>query len=143
MLPDLLRVFLALSVIAIGIAIWFQPPIFKASFPHTTFQHRGKSARDATLYRPAAMPERYYIELPEKLENRYQWFAVDRRREVVAACEEPLHSFLGKKAIRRGAPLGLDLEFRKLDGSEWLIHFYIDAIVFSNNVLAVRLDIKK
>lgn len=143
MLPDLLRVLLALSVIAFGVAIWFQPPIFEASFPHTTFQHRGKGAQEATLYRPIAMPERYYIELPEKLEGRYQWFAVDRRREVVAACEEPLHRFLGKRAIRRGGALGLDLEFRKLDGSEWLIHFYTDAIVFSNNVLSVQLEIKK
>ncbi|MDD2598016.1 MAG: hypothetical protein PHO37_02155 [Kiritimatiellae bacterium] len=142
-LPDLLRVLLALSVIAVGIAIWVQPPIFKASFPHTTFQYYGKRAQEATLYRPVAMPERYYIELPEKLENRYQWFAVDRRREVVAACEEPLRRFLGQKAIRRGAPLGLDLEFRKLDGSEWLIHFYADAIVFSNNILAVQLEIDK
>lgn len=143
MLPDLIRVLLALSVITIGTAIWLQPPIFTASFPHATFQYHGKTAQDATLYRPVAMPERYYIELPEKLENRYQWFAVDRRREVVALCEEPQHRFLGKKAIRRGAPLGLDLEFRKLDGSEWLIHFYTDAIVCSNNVLSVRLEIKK
>lgn len=143
MLPDLLRALLALSVIAFGIAIWFQPPIFEASFPHTTFQHRGKGVQEAILYRPIAMPERYYIELPEKLEDRYQWFAVDRRREVVAACEEPSHRFLGKRAIRRGGALGLDLEFRKLDGSEWLIHFYADAIVFSNNVLSVQLEIKK
>ncbi len=143
MLPDLLRVFLAISVLSVGVALWFKPPLFNASAPITTFQFKGGSVQPATLYRPVAMQERYYVELPEKLANRYQWFAIDRRREVVALCEEPPHRFLGKKAIRRGDPLGLDLEFRDIDGSEWLIYFYTDSIVFSNNVLAVRLDIKK
>ncbi|MDA3925702.1 MAG: hypothetical protein PF904_13465 [Kiritimatiellae bacterium] len=142
MLPDILRVILALSVIAAGIAIWFKPPLFTASFPTTTYQYKGKPAQQATLYRPIAMQERYYVELPDKLENRYQWFAIDRRREEVALCDEPQHRFLGKRAIKRGDPLGLDLEFRTLDGHEWLIYFYTDAIVFSNNLLCVRLDAK-
>ena len=88
------------------------------------------------------MPTRYYIEVPRQLANRYTWFAVDRRREVAALSEEPRHLFLGKKAIKRSDPLGLDLEFRKLDHSEWQVHFFDDAIVFSNDVLTVRLDIK-
>ena len=142
MLPDVLRVLLALTVIGVGIAIWVKPPLFTASFPHTTFQYKNGSAQEAALYRPLAMQERYYVELPEKLENRYQWFAIDRRREEVALCDEPPHRFFGKKAIRRGDSLGLDLEFRDIDGSEWLIYFYTDAIVFSNNLLSVRLDTK-
>jgi hypothetical protein len=140
MLPDILRVVLAFSVIAFGSVIWLKPPLFKASFPITTFRYKGKAAQTARLYRPIAMQERYYVELPQKIEGRYQWFAIDRRREEVALCEEPSRRFFGKKAIRRGDPLGLDLEFRNIDGSEWLIHFYIDSIVFSNNLLSVRLD---
>jgi len=142
MLPDILRVVLAFSVIAVGSVIWLKPPLFKASFPHTTFRYKGRSAQDATLYRPIAMQERYYVELPEKLEGRYQWFAIDRRREELALCDEPSRRFFGKKAIKRGDPLGLDLEFRDIDGSEWLIHFFTDSIVFSNAVLTVRLDTK-
>jgi hypothetical protein len=65
---------------------------------------------------------------------------VDRRREVVALTEAPRHRALGLQAIRRSDPLGLDLEFRKLDGSEWQIAFLDDAIVFSNTLLTVRLD---
>jgi hypothetical protein len=123
MLPDILRVVLAFSVIAFGSVIWLKPPLFKASFPITTFRYKGKAAQTARLYRPIAMQERYYVELPQKIEGRYQWFAIDRRREEVALCEEPSRRFFGKKAIRRGDPLGLDLEFRNIDGSEWLIHF--------------------
>jgi len=37
----------------------------------------------------------------------------------------------------------MDLEFRKLDGSEWRIAFLEDAIVFSNALLAVRLDTRQ
>ena len=45
--------------------------------------------------------------------------------------------------IRRSEPLGMDLEFRKLDGSEWRIAFLEDAIVFSNALLTVRLDTRQ
>jgi len=142
MLPDIMRVVIAFSVIIIGVAIWLKPPLLSASFPRTTYIYKDGAAQAANLYRPLAMQERYYVELPEKLANRYQWFAIDRRREEVALCEEPQRRFFGKRAIKRGDPLGLDLEFRDLDGSEWLIHFYTDAIVFSNNLLTVRLDTK-
>ncbi len=143
MLPDLIRVLLAFGVIAVGAAIWWKPPLLSASFPVTTFRYRNGPARAAALYRPVAMPERYYVRLPEKLENRYEWFAIDRRREVVALTEEPQHRFLGKTAVKRGEELGLDLEFRDIDGHEWLIYFYADAIVFSNNLLSISLDTKK
>lgn len=140
MLPDLVRVLLALSVIGIGAAIWWKPPLMSASFPITTFKYKDQPIQEAALFRPLAMQERYYVKLPAKLENRYEWFAIDRRREVVALTEEPGHSFLGKPAIKRGDDLGLDLEFRNIDGHEWLIYFYQEAIVFSNNLLTVRLD---
>jgi hypothetical protein len=140
MLPDLISVLIALIVVVLGSILWWQPPLFTCSFPATSFSYKRGPAMAATLYRPVAMRQRYYIQLPEKIENRYEWFAVDRRREVVALSEEPQHQLLGVSAIRRSDPLGLDLEFRTIDGHEWLIHFHRDAIVFSNNLLKVRVD---
>jgi len=139
-LPDLIKVALALVVIGIAAAVWYQPPLVKAHFPYVSYVFFGQRFEDAVLLRPLAMPTRYYVALPEKLADRYQWFAVDRRREVVALTEAPRHRALGLQAIRRSDPLGLDLEFRKLDGSEWQIAFLDDAIVFSNALLTVRLD---
>ena len=139
-LPDLLKAVLALAVIGVAAAIWYKPPLTRADFPYVSYCFKGQWANDAKLFRPLAMPTRYYIALPRELEGRYAWFAVDRRREVVALAEAPAHRFLGRSAIRRSDPLGLDLEFRQLDGSEWQIHFFEDSIVFSNALLAVRMD---
>ncbi|MFO7937316.1 MAG: hypothetical protein R6V06_06905 [Kiritimatiellia bacterium] len=143
MLPDIIRVGLAFTVIGLGVAIWWKPPLLTATFPVTTFRYKNQPVKKAALFRPLAMRERYYVKLPEKLENRYQWFAIDRRREVVALSKKPQESFFGKTAIKRADSLGLDLEFRTIDGHEWRINFYSDAIVFSNNLLCVRLDTKK
>ena len=142
-LPDLIKVALALVVIGVAAAIWYQPPLVKARFPYVSYVFRGQRAEDAALFRPLAMPTRYYVALPARLAGRYQWFAVDRRREVVALTEAPRHRVLGHPAIRRSEPLGMDLEFRKLDGSEWRIAFLDDAIVFSNALLTVRLDTRQ
>lgn len=141
LLPDLVKVALAAAVVALGTAIWLKPPLIQASFPYVSYRFEGKTHADAVLFRPLAMPTRYYIQLPRKLAGRYTWFAVDRRREVAALAEAPSHRFFGKRAIKRSDPLGLDLEFRKLDHSEWHVHFLEDAIVFSNAVLTLRLDI--
>ena len=140
--PDLLKVALALAVIGIAATIWYKPPLIRTDFPYLSCRYQGVWLADATLYRPLAMPTRYYIGLPRQLAERYTWFAVDRRLEVAALTEAPRHRFLGRKAIKRSDPLGLDLEFRKLDHSEWQVHFFTDAIVFSNAVLTVRLDTK-
>ena len=142
-MPDLIKVALALAVIGFAAAIWYKPPLIRASFPYVSYQFKGQRANDVVLYRPLAMPTRYYIALPRKLAGRYEWFAVDRRREVVALTEAPPYRALGRPAIKRSDPLGLDLEFRKLDGSEWQIHFFEDSIVFSNALLTVRMDTKK
>jgi len=142
LLPDLVKVLIALAVIGLGAAIWYKPPLIRSSFPYVSCRFEGRQVAGATLYRPLAMPTRYYIELPQKLAGRYAWFAVDRRREVAALTEAPGHRFLGLKAIKRSDSLGLDLEFRKLDNSEWRVSFLADAILFSNAVLAVRLDVK-
>ncbi len=37
----------------------------------------------------------------------------------------------------------MDLEFRKFDRSEWLVYFLPEAVVFSNAVLSVRMDVAK
>lgn len=142
-LPDLAKVALALAVIAVAAAIWYQPPLILADFPYVSYAFQGQRATDAQLFRPLAMPTRYYIALPRQLAGRYQWFAVDRRREVAALTEQPRHRFLGRPAIKRSDPLGLDLEFRKLDGSEWRIFFFEDSIVFSNALLTVRMDTRQ
>ena len=142
LLPDLLKFAVALAVVLVAAAIWYKPPLFLSTHPYVTYTFGGQIATDAKLYRPLAMPTRYYIELPRQLANRYTWFAVDRRREVAALSEEPRHSFLGQKAIKRSDPLGLDLEFRKLDHAEWQVYFFDDSVVFSNDVLTVRLDTK-
>jgi len=140
--PDLLKAALAIAVIGIAASIWYKPPLIRADFPYLSYRYEGVWLTDATLYRPLAMPTRYYIGLPRQLAERYTWFAVDRRLEVAALTETPRHRFLGRNAIKRSDPLGLDLEFRKLDHSEWQVHFFTDAIVFSNAVLTVRLDTK-
>jgi len=82
MLPDIIRVTLALTVIGVGAAIWWKPPLLTASFPITTYKYKRGPVKEALLYRPLAMQERYYVKLPEKLENRYEWFAIDRRRRL-------------------------------------------------------------
>ncbi len=139
-LPDLFKVALALAVIVVAAAIWYKPPLIRSDFPYVSYRFNGQRASDAVIYRPLAMPTRYYIAMPRLLAGRYEWFAVDRRREVVALTEAPRHRFFGKHAVKRSDPLGLDLEFRKLDGSEWQIHFLEDSIVFSNALLSVRMD---
>jgi len=141
LLPDLIKSIAALAVIGLACAIWFKPPLYQTSHPYVSYTFNGQTFKDATLYRPLAMPTRYYVELPHPLTNRYVWFAIDRRREVAALAEEPRHRLLGLRAIKRSDPLGLDLEFRKLDHSEWQVHFFDTAIVFSNVFLTVRLDL--
>ena len=142
-LPDWAKVVLALAVIGVAAVIWYMPPLVLAGFPYVSYVFDGQRLNDAVLYRPLAMPTRYYIVLPTRLAGRYEWFAVDRRREVVALTEAPRHQILSRQAIKRSDPMGLDLEFRKLDGSEWQIHFFEDSIVFSNALLVVRLDTEK
>ncbi len=143
MLPDLAKVTLAFAVIGFGAAIWYQPPLLRADFPYVSCLFQGQPLEGVALYRPLAMPTRYYIELPLQLAGRYTWFAVDRRREVAALAEAPAHRFLGRNAIKRSDPLGLDLEFRKLDNAEWRVFFFEDSILFSNAVLTVKLGIKQ
>lgn len=143
LLPDVLKVTGALIVIGVALVILFNPPLVQSDFPKVTYVYNGTTYTNATLYRPLAMPNRYYIALPEKIANRYQVFAVDRRREVAALMTNDLsRAILGMPAIKRSDPLGMDLEFRHLDDSEWRVTFQREAILFSNAVLAVRLDVK-
>ena len=142
-LPDVLKVAGALIVISVALVILLNPPLIRSEFPKVTYSYNGQTYTNAVLYRPLAMPTRYYIALPEKIADRYQLFAVDRRREVATLMTNDLsRTFLGMPAIKRGDPLGLDLEFRHLDNSEWQVFFLPEAIHFSNAVLAVRLDVK-
>ena len=143
LLPDVLKVAAALIVISVALVILLNPPLVKSDFPKVSYSYNGQTYTNAVLYRPLAMPTRYYIVLPEKIADRYQLFAVDRRREVATLMTNDLaRTFLGMPAIKRSDPLGLDLEFRHLDNSEWQVFFLPEAIHFSNAVLAVRLDVK-
>ena len=149
LLPDIIWVTVAVAVIGLGIAIWLKPPLFRNSFPYVSYTFGGETFTNAVLYHPLAVPARFYVGLPEKLAGRYQWFTIDRMREIVALADgPPTDTFFGWPAVKRNAlkhdaPLGLDLEFRTLDDSQWLIFFFKDAIVFSNNILCVRLDTQK
>lgn len=138
---DVIKATAALFVLVLAAAIWYQPPLFRSASPTVSYTFQGKIFTDATLYRPLAMPTRYYIRLPHELARRYAWFAVDRRREVVALLEKPPHRrFFNAYAVRRGDPFGLDLEFTKIDGLEWQVAFHDQSVVFSNAILSVRLD---
>ena len=144
LLPDIIKVTLAVLVIGLAVAVWLKPPLLRDTLPYVTYTFKGQAFSDAVLYRPLSVPARFYVGLPEKLEGRYQWFTVDKLREIAALADGPPQgTFLGWPAVRRNAPLGLDLEFRTIDGAEWQVFFFKDAIVFSNNVLSVRLDTKK
>ncbi|MBR4170223.1 MAG: hypothetical protein IKR48_01070 [Kiritimatiellae bacterium] len=140
---DLMYVLLALGVILVGSAIWYQPPLLSSRALRVSYSFLGKDFADAALYRPLAMPTRYYVKLPHELQKRYRWFSIDRRREVCALAEPPSFRTFGLPAIRRKEPLGIDLEFRHLDNSEWRVSFEDEAIVFSNAILCVRLDHKQ
>ena len=143
LLPDIIKATVALIVIGLGTAIWLKPPLIRDTFPYVSYTFGGETFTNAVLHHPLSIPTRFYVGLPEMLGGRYQWFTVDRRREIAALADSPPQdSFLGWPAVRRDAPLGLDLEFRKLDGSEWRVFFFPDAIVFSNDILCVRLDTK-
>ena len=143
LLPDVLKVTGACIVVVMALLILLNPPLVQSARPNVSYSYHGMTYTNAVLYRPLAMPNRYYIALPEKLEGRYQFFAVDRRREVATLMTNSLsRSFLGLPVIKRSDPMGLDLEFRHLDDSEWKVFFLPEAILFSNAVLAVRLDVK-
>ena len=143
LLPDVLKVVGALIVISVALVILVIPPLVQSDFPKVTYSYNGATYTNATLYRPLAMPTRYYIALPEKIADRYQFFAVDRRREVATLMTNKLsRTIFGMPAIKRTDPMGLDLEFRRLDNSEWRVSFLPETILFSNAVLAVRLDVK-
>jgi hypothetical protein len=143
LLPDVLKVAGAFMVISVALVILVTPPLVRSDFPKVTYSYNGATYTNATLYRPLAMPNRYYIVLPEKIADRYQVFAVDRRREVATLMTNTLsRTIFGIPAIKRTDPMGLDLEFRHLDNSEWRVTFLREAILFSNAVLAVRLDVK-
>jgi hypothetical protein len=143
LLPDVLKVAGALIVISVALVILLNPPLVQSDFPKVTYSYNGTTYTNAILYRPLAMPTRYYIALPEKIADRYQVFAVDRRREVATLMTNTLsRSIFGMPAIKRTDPMGMDLEFRHLDNSEWRVSFLPETILFSNAVLAVRLDVK-
>ena len=124
LLPDVLKVAGALIVISVALVILVIPPLVQSDFPKVTYSYNGATYTNATLYRPLAMPTRYYIALPEKIADRYQFFAVDRRREVATLMTNKLsRTIFGMPAIKRTDPMGLDLEFRHLDNSEWRVSF--------------------
>ena len=142
---DIIKVGGAVIVGTCAMVVWVHPPLLSSTFPHVTYSVHGKTYDDARLYRVLSMPTRYYVQLPQKLpEGYHDWFVVDCRREVVAmVTNAPQPSVFGPRFIRRGSPLGLDLEFRKMDRSEWRIRFAEHAVVFSNTTVTVRLDSEK
>lgn len=140
---DVAGILVAVAVLALGAAVWLMPPLFRASRPTLTYAVGDQTYTNAALFRPLAMPSRYYIELPRLIAGRYRWFVVDRRREIAAILTNaPSSTLFGLPAIRRNDPLGIDLEFRKMDNSEWRVSFSPTDILFTNAILKVRLEAK-
>lgn len=129
--------------LALGATIWYRPPLFRSDTLEVKCSYLDEPIEGVELYRPLSMPSRYYVRLPHELRKRYRWFSIDRRREICAIAKPPEKNLFGIPSIRRGDNLGLDLEFRHLDGSEWQIGFFTDSIVFSNALLSIRLDKKR
>jgi hypothetical protein len=139
---DLTCILTALFAITLAAILWYKPPLLCGTNPKVSYIVDGETFTNALLFRPLAMPSRYYVQLPGKVQGKYQWFAIDRRQEVAAWAEAPVRHFLRWPAIHRSDPLGLDLEFRKIDSMEWNVRFQRDEIVFSNDALTVRLEPK-
>ncbi len=143
LLPDVLKGAGACIVVIVALVILITPPLIQSDFPKVSYSYNGNTYTNALLYRPLAMPTRYYIALPEKIADRYQYFAVDRRREVATLMTNTLsRTIFGMPVVKRSDPMGLDLEFRHFDNSEWQVFFLPETILFSNAVLTVRLDVK-
>jgi len=139
-LSDKIAVVLAGIVFALSAWVWIFPPLQPVSYPVALYTVGTNEVRQATVYRPVAVPARYYIELPETVLEHYQWFLVDFRSEVAARLKEPISNRrLGMLSVSRSGDRGEDLEFRKIDGDEWRVGFSGGNAVFSNSVLRIEL----
>jgi len=139
-LSDKIAVALAAVVFALSVWIWIFPPLQPVSSPTAVYAVGTNEVRQATVYRPVAVPARYYIELPETVLEQYRWFMVDFRSEVASRLKEPISKRrLGLLSVNRSGDRGEDLEFRKIDGDEWRVSFFGGNAVFSNSLLRVEL----
>lgn len=130
-----------MGLIILGVTIWFRPPLLSTSV--FSAHYTGVDGSYALqVEKPLGLPARFYITLPKPLDNRYQWFVVDVRREVVALLDQPPSNttWLGiLPAIKRGHWTGLDLEMREIDGKEWHIAFSAQQISFTNGDHTIEL----
>lgn len=139
-LSDKIAVVLAGIVFALSVWIWIFPPLQPVSSPIAGYALGTNEVRQASVYRPVAVPARYYIELPETVLGQFQWFMVDFRSEVAARLKEPVsRRRFGLLSVNRSGDRGEDLEFRKIDGDEWRVSFSGGDALFSNSLLRVEL----
>lgn len=139
-LSDKIAVVLAAVVFALSVWVWIFPPLQPVSSPTAVYALGTNEVRQANVYRPVAVPARYYIELPETVLEQYRWFMVDFRSEVASRLREPIsRRRFGFLSVNRSGDRGEDLEFRKIDGDEWRVSFFEGTAVFSNSLLRVEL----
>lgn len=139
-LSDKIAVVLAGVVFALSAWIWIFPPLQPVSSPTAVYALGTNEVRQASVYRPVAVPARYYIELPETVLEQYRWFMVDFRSEVASRLKEPIsRRRFGLLSVNRSGDRGEDLEFRKIDGDEWTVSFFEGTAVFSNSLLRIEL----
>lgn len=138
-LSDKVAVVLASIVFALSTWIWIFPPLQPVTAQTAVYFVGTNEVARANVYRPIAVPARYYIQLPEMVLGQYQWFMVDFRSEVAARLKEPISSqWLGLLSVSRSGDRGEDLEFRKIDGDEWRVSFIGEDAVFSNSLLRIE-----
>ncbi len=138
---DLLIGLLVILAILLGASIWRTPPLIPAHDFHATATCAGQPLPPPAVYKLLGLPQRFYIRLPEIIDNRYQWFSVDMRQETVTLLphDPATATWFNLPAIRRTDRLGLDLEFRTLAGLEWTIAFTPDRVSFTNGRLTLTL----
>ncbi len=138
---DIFGITLACVALVGCILVWFFPPLLPDARSVAGCRVGNAAPQEAIVYRPVAIPARYYIYLPEKALGKFQWFMVDFRSETAAWLpESPERHTAGIRWIKRAGDKGLDLEFRKMDNTEWLVNFTPSGATFSNSLMAVSLQ---
>lgn len=138
-LSDKIAVALASVIFALFGWVWVFPPLQPVSSQTAVYSVGTNEVRQASVYRPIAVPARYYVELPETVLDRYRWFMVDFRSEIAARLKDPIsRRWMGLLSVNRSGDRGEDLEFRKIGGDEWRVSFFGETAVFSNSLLRIE-----
>lgn len=138
---DIAIVALGILALIIVVTLW-RTPVMIPSAVQASVEWAEPLEGQPKVYKLLGLPARFYIRLPRKLDDRYEWFTIDTRREIVSLLDDDPETttWLGFPAVHRTDDPGLDLEFRDLDGLEWRIAFENDRVRFTNGRLTVTLN---